>query len=140
MKHHLRRIIHYYPELLAKDLDADFMPVVEYLDQAGDPRVVSWRVPSFIACLSPLQAGCRGDDLKLLVWEFPRVRGVFNPSRSVANCQPQLYVVSRHLTSLSQIFGRDFRRHVVKFQFLSVYGLKLERNLSSNEKMMLRVM
>ena len=46
--------------------------------------------------LSVLDAmGCREENLRLLVWEFPR------------------------------IFGRDYRRQIRKFQYLGLYGLSL---------------
>ncbi len=63
-----KRIVGYYPTLLACDLEADINPVLRCLEASG----------------------CSGPDLRLLVWEFPR------------------------------IFQKDYRRHIKKFQFLGM--------------------
>eukprot|EP00879_Flechtneria_rotunda_P013688 GHRR01014298.1.p1 GENE.GHRR01014298.1~~GHRR01014298.1.p1 ORF type:complete len:242 (+),score=41.25 GHRR01014298.1:206-931(+) len=76
----LSRIVPYYPNLLAKQLERDVAPVVTYL----------------------LQMGCSMADVKLLVWEFPR------------------------------IFCRDYRRHIRKFQYLGLYGLPAPGSSSSS--------
>uniref|UniRef100_A0A383VCN2 Uncharacterized protein n=1 Tax=Tetradesmus obliquus TaxID=3088 RepID=A0A383VCN2_TETOB len=69
---HIRgRIVRHYPHLLAKQLERDICPVLSHLSSLG----------------------CSAQDIRLLVWEFPR------------------------------IFGRDFRRHIRKFQYLGLYGL-----------------
>ncbi|KAG2442007.1 hypothetical protein HYH02_009799 [Chlamydomonas schloesseri] len=68
-----QRIIGYYPQLLLLDRGRDIDPVVRFLDRLD----------------------CRGDNLRLLVWEYPR------------------------------IFDKDYRRHIRKFQYLGVYGLSL---------------
>ncbi|PNW80813.1 hypothetical protein CHLRE_07g330650v5 [Chlamydomonas reinhardtii] len=69
-----QRIIGYYPQLLLLDRCRDIDPVVRFLERLD----------------------CRGDNLRLLVWEYPR------------------------------IFDKDYRRHVRKFQYLGVYGLSLQ--------------
>ncbi|GLC52442.1 hypothetical protein PLESTB_000629600 [Pleodorina starrii] len=71
-----QRIIGYYPRLLLLDVARDIDPVIRFLEGMD----------------------CRGGDLKLLVWEFPR------------------------------IFDKDYRRHVRKFQYLGMYGLSIHRN------------
>mmetsp|Transcript_31997 Transcript_31997/g.71088 ORF Transcript_31997/g.71088 Transcript_31997/m.71088 type:complete len:243 (+) Transcript_31997:157-885(+) len=75
----IRRLIAYYPYLLARDVERDIHPVIEYLDKAG----------------------CQGEDLRLLLWEYPR------------------------------IFAKDYRRQVRKFQYLSMYGLSLSSTRST---------
>ncbi|KXZ41167.1 hypothetical protein GPECTOR_700g846 [Gonium pectorale] len=72
-KHIAQRIIGYYPQLLLLDRRRDIDPVLRLLERLE----------------------CRGDNLRLLVWEYPR------------------------------IFDKDYRRHVRKFQHLGVYGLSL---------------
>jgi len=67
------RIIAYYPSLLAKTREHHFEPVLTHLQQAG----------------------CRGEHLRLLIWEYPR------------------------------IFSRDYVRQTNKFAKLGVYGLTL---------------
>eukprot|EP00877_Chromochloris_zofingiensis_P007330 jgi/Chrzof1/2850/Cz12g01060.t1 len=69
----INRIVPYYPNLLAKSVHHDMEPVIHYLEQQG----------------------CGQEDVRLLVWEFPR------------------------------IFCKDYRRYVRKFQYLGVYGLCL---------------
>ncbi|EFJ48066.1 hypothetical protein VOLCADRAFT_91260 [Volvox carteri f. nagariensis] len=71
-----QRIIGYYPQLLLLDRRRDIDPVLRFLERLE----------------------CRGDNLRLLVWEFPR------------------------------IFDKDYRRHVRKFQYLGMYGLSVYRN------------
>eukprot|EP00775_Hariotina_reticulata_P010831 gene10831-10988_t len=68
----LGRIVPQYPSLLAKQLETDILPVVTYLCD---------------------DMGCSPADVRLLVWEFPR------------------------------IFTRDYKRHIRKFQYLGLYGL-----------------
>ncbi|GIL52169.1 hypothetical protein Vafri_8108 [Volvox africanus] len=70
-----QRIIGYYPRLLLLDRRRDIDPVLRFLERMD----------------------CRGENLRLLVWEFPR------------------------------IFDKDYRRHVRKFQYLGMYGLSMYR-------------
>ncbi|GIL83579.1 hypothetical protein Vretifemale_12369 [Volvox reticuliferus] len=70
-----QRIIGYYPRLLLLDRRRDIDPVLGFLERMD----------------------CRGENLRLLVWEFPR------------------------------IFDKDYRRHVRKFQYLGMYGLSMYR-------------
>ncbi|GLI64383.1 hypothetical protein VaNZ11_007649 [Volvox africanus] len=70
-----QRIIGYYPRLLLLDRQRDIDPVLRFLERME----------------------CHGENLKLLVWEFPR------------------------------IFDKDYRRHVRKFQYLGMYGLSMYR-------------
>lgn len=75
----LQRLMQYYPQLLSLNVETDICPVISYLESHG----------------------CSADDIRLLVWEYPR------------------------------IFSKDFRRQVRKFQHLGVYGLKLPVSSSS---------
>lgn len=71
--HHIaNRLVPLYPRLLANTIESDMQPVVDELERAG----------------------CRGEQLRLIAWEVPRI-------------------FSRH----------TFRRYLRQFQALGVYGL-----------------
>lgn len=71
--HHIaHRLVPLYPRLLANDVDRDMAPVVAELEAAG----------------------CRGEQLRLIAWEVPKI-------------------FSRH----------RYRRYLRQFQALGVYGL-----------------
>ncbi|KAG2496781.1 hypothetical protein HYH03_005189 [Edaphochlamys debaryana] len=73
-----QRIIGYYPQLLLLDRRRDIDPVVRFLERMN----------------------CTGENLRLLVWEYPR------------------------------IFDKNYRRQVRKFQHLGVYGLTMQSSVS----------
>ncbi|GBF89823.1 hypothetical protein Rsub_02527 [Raphidocelis subcapitata] len=78
--HIANRLVPLYPRLLANSIDLDMQPVVNELEAAG----------------------CKGDQLRLIAWEVPRI-------------------FSRH----------TFRRYLRQFQALGVYGLSREGAVSS---------